>query len=94
MFLDLFDAKALEDDSEDETENETHRHDEDALSIEEEDVSSHHCSILLLSNQASPIYTKESQLSEYSEEEDVSSSHIVHCFSFLSGSKSFSEMCT
>ena len=76
MFLDLFDAEASEDDSEDESENETHRHDEDALSIEEEDVSSHHCSILLLSNQASPIYTKASQLYEHSEEEeDVSSSH-------------------
>ena len=75
MFLDLIDAEASEDDSEDENENETHRHDEDALSIQEEDVSSHHCSILLLSNQASPIYTKASQFSEHSEEEDVSSSH-------------------
>ena len=75
LFLDLFDDEASENDSEEESKNESRRHDEDALSIEEEDVSSHHCSILLLSNQASPIYTKASQFSEHSEEEDVSSSH-------------------
>ena len=75
MFLDLFDDEASENDSEDEFENESHPHDEDAQSIEEEDVSSYHCSILFLSNQALTIYTKASQLSEHSEEEDVSSSH-------------------
>ena len=75
MFLDLFDDEASENDSEDECENESHRHDEDALSIEEEDVSSYHCSILLLSNQALTIYTKATQTSVHSEEEDVSNSH-------------------